>query len=61
MSESKHIGTVNYTGLSQDEINGKVERVINKCVDPEAPNFSSTLDLRARFVTELRTKNLWPA
>src|ERR1035437_5948377 len=59
MSESKHM-TVNYTGLSQDEINGKVEKVLTKIVHPESPNFSSTLDLRARFVTELRKKNLWP-
>ena len=60
MSESTHKGLVNYTGLSQDEINGKVEKVLVKHVDPEAPNFSSTLDLRARFVTELRKKDLWP-
>ena len=59
MSESKHM-TVNYTGLSQDEINGKVETVLTKIEHPESPTFSSTLDLRARFVTELRKKNLWP-
>ena len=60
MSESKHIGTVNYTGLSQDEINGKVEKVLVKVINQESPSFAQTLDLRARFVTELRKKNLWP-
>ena len=60
MSESTHRGLVNYTGLSQDEINGKVEKVLTRVVDPQSPNFVSTLDLRARFVTELRKKNLWP-